>query len=498
MSNCKSCNNSNDTNNILSTSSSNNNSIDSKKCYESKYSNNILYKVRKNKITDNKNEECCQEIDLENINRVAEWKDGLCLQGEDGLNTGYKRRDVLIVSSKEESKEYVIPVETTPYYISSLTKLTLKESIDLLEKRSVKSTDCKNEFCNDEVSKEVVKDCPPGFTGTTVTYTIPECTIISNISKEHANTLAELQLQIQSNSYAQCNGECLPIEKFCNDELSETRIKTNCPIGQIGLPVTYTVPEGEFCSARSKENANQVAQAFLERNIDRFVLTSDECLYCTNPQVVCNEEYSEVLTKECNGTNVSQTYTVPAGKYCLTVTENRTEAQALAQANQQAIDEVQRNAPGIIASLQCPTECNTQVLFANIRNTKTSPLANTYSNPLDHTLTWTQNFDDIFESQPAVQAIKSDTSSVFGGGGQRFRLELFRNGTKIIDSQTFIQEDFIQLVFNVEEGDEIRYLLTFDSMFGVEAVSEAFQRIGCPPAIEDNIEKVFNEGDGIE
>jgi len=488
----------NDINNTISnTTTSVYNKMDDKSCFESRFSNKQnLYKIRKVKIGASKDKkECCEEIDLSSINLKGEWIDGECLV-ENNLQTGYKRRDIIKVTSKETSNEYTIPLDATPYLISSTTKLSLKESIELLNNRIIKSDDCRNEFCNDELTVTLTRDCPPGSSSTSVEYTIPECTIISNISKEHANMLAQLQLAANSRIYAICNAECVPNTKYCNDEISETRIKQNCPIGKVGLEVTYTVEAGRFCSLISKDKANEQAQYYLDRNIDRYILTSDPCLYCADPTVVCNDEYSEVLNKDCSGSIVSTTYNVAAGKYCLTANENRTEAQAKTQANQQAIDEVNRNRAAIIASLQCPTQCNTQVLVGNIRNTKTSSVSNTYNNPLDYTVTWTQTYIDLFESQPAVQVLKGGFN-VLPALSNRYRLELYRNNTKIIDSGTFIDDQYFQLVYNVELGDEIRYVLTFEKMFGLDVVQEATQRIGCPPAIENLITRVFNEGDGI-
>lgn len=488
---CKTCNGENGSINTSATSED---------CFESRFTPKLVYKIKKtNKAKSDFGaspaEDCCDEIDLDNITRTGVWEDGECLIVND-LKTGYKTFNTLRVSSKEKTDTFTIPTNITPYALATLTRLSLKESIALIGTRTIKSNDCRNEFCNDAVSKNVTKNCPIGSTSTVVTFTIPECQVISNVSKAEANRLAQILLDSRSTSYAECNAQCIENTAYCNDELSETQIKPNCPIGKQGMPVTYTVEAGKYCSARSKAKANEIAQAFLDRTIDRYVLLADDCLYCKDYDNVCNTALSEVVTKDCSGTTISATLSVPAGKYCIPVTANKTEAEALIQANALAQNEIDRNRATTLASLNCPTVCNTQALVGNIRNVRSGALANTYKNPLDYAFVWTQNYINLFESQPAVQAIKGGFG-VIPSLNNRFKLELFKNGTKIIDTGTFVDDPYFQLVYNVELGDEIRYLLTFENMFGPETVAEALQRIGCPPAIENLITRTYNEGDGI-
>lgn len=484
---CKTCNQTTTTNTGSSSSNSD--------C-TSNYNNDeyTLYTVRK-KSKDTKTE-CCSEIDIDVYDLYGEWETGECLL-ENNLKTGYKRFDTIRVTSKETNNLYTIPLDTNPYYVSSITKLSLKRSIELLKERTVKSDECKNEFCNEAKSITLTRNCPIGTTSTEVTNTIEACTIISNISVAHANSLAEYQLQASSIQYALCNAECVPNTQYCNDELIESRLKTNCPIGYIGLEVPVTVEANKFCSQISKEKANEQAQSYLDKIIDRFVLTSPVCNYCVKAEGICNDVYSEVVTKNCDGGLVSKTITIPAGQFCLNVTDSRDATQTKIEVNAQAVAEVERQKSNVLSSLVCSKQCDVQGFVGNIRNSKTSSLSNTYKPVLDYTVaSWNQIMEDLYETSPVTQVLKLK-QDIFNTTHTNYRLEVYRNNIKIIDSLTPITDDYIALTYNISLGDVLRYVATTENTFGGQYIFEAKQIKGCPPAVENLITRTINEGDGI-
>lgn len=486
---CKTCNQ-----NTISTNNTSGNT-NNEECKSKVNTDYTLYTVRKTDST-LKDLDCCEEIDIDIFDRFGEWIDGECLV-EDNLITGFKRFDKIKVTSKETSNTYVIPIETTPYYVSSITKLSLKRSIELLNTRLIKSTDCKNEFCNEARSKTLIKSCPPGQISTEVTYTINACSIISNISVAHANSLAEYQLLAGSNNYAQCNAECITNASYCNDEIEDSRLKSNCPIGYIGLEVPVIVEANKFCSQISKEKANEQAQNYLNQIINRYVLTSSSCNYCVKAEGICNDEYSEVVSKNCEGGLVTKTITIPSGTYCINVTATRDATEAKAMANAQAVADVDRQRANVIASIVCAKQCDTQALVGNIRNVKTSSLSNTYKPVLDYTATvWNQTSQDLFETSPVTQVIKLK-QDIFNSTHTNYRLEVYKNGVKIIDSVSAITDDYIALIYNINIGDVLRYVATTENTFGGEYIYEAKQLKGCPPAVENLITNTYSEGDGI-
>jgi YD repeat-containing protein len=61
-------------------------------------------------------------------------------------------------------------------------------------------------------------NCPAGYTGSTVTYTVPANTVTSSISQADANAKAQQKVQQEGQAYANANGTCTPTPT-CNESV---------------------------------------------------------------------------------------------------------------------------------------------------------------------------------------------------------------------------------------------------------------------------------------
>lgn len=73
------------------------------------------------------------------------------------------------------------------------------------------------EFKNTEQNGVFTRNnCPAGYTGSTVTYTVPANTVTSTISQADANAKAQQKVQNEGQAYANANGTCTPTPT-CNE-----------------------------------------------------------------------------------------------------------------------------------------------------------------------------------------------------------------------------------------------------------------------------------------
>jgi hypothetical protein len=111
-------------------------------------------------------------------------------------------------------------------------------------------------FYSDAMSANARKNnCPPGFYGETVTYTLQEAAFTSAISVEDANQKAAAQLASYKQTYANENGNCL---QYYSEYQFRWIQKNNCSSG-IGQEVMYEVPARKYTSGISVDDANQQA-----------------------------------------------------------------------------------------------------------------------------------------------------------------------------------------------------------------------------------------------
>ena len=84
-------------------------------------------------------------------------------------------------------------------------------------------------------------NCSPGYTGSTVTYTVPAGTVSSQISIEHANTLAQQQVQNNGQAYANANGTCTQATIYARLEIMNTSTSWYSTYGELQIKL-YSDP----------------------------------------------------------------------------------------------------------------------------------------------------------------------------------------------------------------------------------------------------------------
>lgn len=153
---------------------------------------------------------------------------------------------------------------------------------------NIKKLACARVYTNNEVNEIFVKsDCPVGFLGSEVTYTIPANTYFSNKSQEEVDQLVQNDLNTNGQVYANNHGNCIQI--FYNDAISgnlESLPKfytENCPVGYKGGWVNYTVPANKYQSLISKADANQKAIKEYLANGQTYANSNPICIYDNTP-----------------------------------------------------------------------------------------------------------------------------------------------------------------------------------------------------------------------
>lgn len=102
-----------------------------------------------------------------------------------------------------------------------------------------------NIYYNSDTSKVFTRQCPVGYTGSQVTYTVPAGTYLSSISQADANTMASAEFDANGQANADllgtctiintCNsGNCSGVNKKCVNGVCETGIKVYTASVQIG------------------------------------------------------------------------------------------------------------------------------------------------------------------------------------------------------------------------------------------------------------------------
>lgn len=124
-------------------------------------------------------------------------------------------------------------------------------------------TACHFSYCNAATSGTFTKtNCPSGYRGLPVTYLVPAstyCSLYPGVADPQA------QADVAANGQTYANNQ--PISAcevwICNTLQSGTYTKTNCPSGYTGLPITYFVTAGTYCSSTpgvaDQQARNQVA-----------------------------------------------------------------------------------------------------------------------------------------------------------------------------------------------------------------------------------------------
>lgn len=120
-------------------------------------------------------------------------------------------------------------------------------------------------------------NCTVGYTGTTVTYVVNNGKYTSLISQADANQKAQADADANAQSYANTNGTCKPPVTYYNTGVYRYLAKNNCPPGDVGSGVSYTVPAAKYSSLISQADADQQAQADLNANAQNYANTNGTC-----------------------------------------------------------------------------------------------------------------------------------------------------------------------------------------------------------------------------
>lgn len=288
-----------------------------------------------------------------------------------------------------------------------------------------KQNGCPGSYSNHLITELFTKsDCGPGYAGTQFPYSIPANKYTSSVSQTSADAKAEIELMVSGQTTANTNGSCLLI--YYNSPLSVTDSTENCPEGQIGGWVTYTVPAGRYSSTISQADADQKAIDDTAANAQYWAnsVAHRSCAITTNPdwvwpengptncqtpggsqpphqfiqetdmnpnsptynqtrwsdigpQDACpagtyyNASASQSFTRNncaAGYTGSAVTYTVPAGKYSSTVSQ--------AAADQLATSEINANGQNYADT----TGTCTQLVTINYSNTRTNGYTISFTN----------------------------------------------------------------------------------------------------------------------
>ena len=132
-----------------------------------------------------------------------------------------------------------------------------------------------NVYYNSETNRSIARNnCSPGYTGTSVTYTVP-AERYSGYTQADANAKAEREIDRYGQDYANQNGSCL--YNYYNVVKNGTFTKNNCPPNYTGSQVTYTVPANTYSSTISQQDADNQAQADVNANGQTYANTNGTC-----------------------------------------------------------------------------------------------------------------------------------------------------------------------------------------------------------------------------
>ncbi len=181
-------------------------------------------------------------------------------------------------------------------------------------------------FYNVEKSGSFQKQCDPGGTGSTHTYTVTAGTFSSTISQADADQQAQDHVNANGQNHANTIGTCT----FYN-VVKSGNFQKQCDAGGTGSTHTYTVAANTYSSTISQADADQQAQNDVNANGQTYANNTGTCTWYNTAQSA-NFQKNNCAS---GGTGSTQTYTVAAGTYSSTTSQ--------ADANQQAVNDVNAN-----------------------------------------------------------------------------------------------------------------------------------------------------------
>jgi hypothetical protein len=135
---------------------------------------------------------------------------------------------------------------------------------------AAKQRGCPGTYFNNFLQENFVRNnCPPGYMGDTVVYSVPASMFMSLISQEDADMQAQNYILTNGQAYANTNGVCRLV--YWNTAISISDTTENCPPGYVGGIVTYTVPAGRYFSVVSQADADDKALDDLEANAAAYM-----------------------------------------------------------------------------------------------------------------------------------------------------------------------------------------------------------------------------------
>ncbi len=193
-------------------------------------------------------------------------------------------------------------------------------------------------YYNTQISATTTKnDCGTGYTGSTVTYTVPAEKYSSTISQADADSKAAADLSANKQAYANANGTCTAVQTtvYYSTQVSATATKNDCGTGYTGSTVTYTVPAKKYSSAISQADADQQAVKDVNANKQAFANNNGTCTTVTTTIYYNTRQFGVATKSDCGSgyTGSTVTYTVPAGTYSSAISQADADNMAIADVN---------------------------------------------------------------------------------------------------------------------------------------------------------------------
>ncbi|HEY8687691.1 MAG TPA: DUF5977 domain-containing protein [Chitinophagaceae bacterium] len=182
---------------------------------------------------------------------------------------------------------------------------------------------CPVTYFNYAVSEIFIKNnCPAGYVGNPVTYTIPEGTFTSITSQDAVDLQVQNQLSTYGQTYANTYGSCTQV--FSNTALSQTFAKEGCDIGYVGTSIYYSVPDGKYTSLVSQADADEQAQNEMDANGQAFAnlpgntscIISNTAVWIGTGSEQCQNGHKlkQVIDQNPNSSSYNQTQWIDTGE----------------------------------------------------------------------------------------------------------------------------------------------------------------------------------------
>jgi YD repeat-containing protein len=119
-------------------------------------------------------------------------------------------------------------------------------------------------------------NCTAPLVGTSVTYSVAAGLYSSFINQADADQQAANDVNLNGQSYANLNGTCITVILLGNASQSQSFTRNNCPVGNLGGSVTYTVPANTYF-ASTQTAADAQALADISANGQNYANTNGTC-----------------------------------------------------------------------------------------------------------------------------------------------------------------------------------------------------------------------------